>query len=450
MPVYRPTKPRSSRSTESKKRYAFVGCGDRIGNFIYPLFERFSRNADAVALIDPSRVRMKAWNAMIENARPDTIVIASTDATHHEYIIKALDAGCDVVTEKPMTIDGAKCRQVFAAVSRNQANGKVSVTFNYSWSHGHTQVKELLRSGAIGRVLSVSLEYLLDTAHGADYFRRWHSDMAESGGLLVHKSTHHFDLVNWWLDAIPEEVYAHGDLVFYGKENAVKRGQAPLTRYERYTGEDAAANDPYALDLEHGVKRDQNGSETLKRLYLDAEAETGYLRDRNVFREGIDIYDTMSVLVRYRDGRTLTYSLDAFSAREGMRVSFNGERGRLEYHEFGVSHLMAGEIEQADRETGTDVSENQILVFPHFKAPYEVPFAKVREGHGGADTKLRTAIYRPPKEADPLDRNAGHEQGAASILVGICANRSIAEKRPVKIDEELDLRPEATRLSELL
>lgn len=455
---------------KERTRYAFVGCGDRIGNFIHPLFERFGDEAVGVAFVDTSNVRMNAWNEMIgerysaaplpcfspdgwecmlEQCQPDTIVVASTDATHHEYIIKALDAGCEVVTEKPMTTDAGKCAAIFEAVERNQAHDKVRVTFNYRWSNGHTQVKELLESGAIGNVLSVNLEYLLDTAHGADYFRRWHSNMAESGGLLVHKSTHHFDLVNWWLDAIPQQVFAHGSLSFYGKENAIRRGEEALTRYDRYTGTPEAATDPYALDLINGVKRDQNGSETLKRLYLDAEGETGYLRDRNVFRDGIDIYDTMSALVRYRDGRVLTYSLNAHSAREGMRVSFNGDKGRLEYHEFGVSHLMVGEIEQADSETGTDITENKVVVFPHFKAPYQVPFAQVKTGHGGADPKLREAIFNPKMEPDPLGRDAGFEQGAASILIGIAANQSIASNRPIQIDDLIPLNAQATQLSEL-
>ena len=52
------------------------------------------------------------------------------------------------------------------------------------------------------------------------------------------------------------------------------------------------------------------------------EAVTGYLRDQNVFRDGIDIPDQMSLNVRYRTGEVLTYSLVCFSPREGMRVTF--------------------------------------------------------------------------------------------------------------------------------
>ena len=65
---------------------------------------------------------------------------------------------------------------------------------------------------------------MLDTSHGADYFRRWHREKDKSGGLLVHKSTHHFDLVNWWLASSPKTVFAMGGLRFYGRENAEGRG----------------------------------------------------------------------------------------------------------------------------------------------------------------------------------------------------------------------------------
>ena len=66
--------------------------------------------------------------------------------------------------------------------------------------------------GVIGEINSVHFEWLLNTRHGADYFRRRHRDKRNSGGLLVHKSTHHFDLVNFWLGTTPKTVFAMGGL----------------------------------------------------------------------------------------------------------------------------------------------------------------------------------------------------------------------------------------------
>ena len=143
---------------------------------------------------------------MIRETRPDYVIVTTVDATHDDYIVRALDLGCDVITEKPMTTTADKTQRILDAVKRSGRH--VRVTFNYRYAPPRTQVKDLLMRGEIGDVLSVDFTWLLNTVHGADYFRRWHSNKARSGGLMIHKATHHFDLVNWWLGAQPERVHA--------------------------------------------------------------------------------------------------------------------------------------------------------------------------------------------------------------------------------------------------
>ena len=445
----------------TKKRYAAVGTGGRISMFIDPLVREHSEHGELVALCDASRVRAtyhqqrmmsdygyhevpiyraEDFALMVQETKPDVVIVCTMDATHHEYIIAAMELGCDVVTEKPMTTDEAKCRAIFEAVQRTGRN--VRVAFNYRWTPGTTKVREMIAQGVIGNIQAVNLEYQLNTHHGADYFRRWHADKCCSGGLLVHKSTHHFDLVNWWIDAIPEEVFAWGGLKFYGKQNALARGDDALTRHERYTGV-STDDDPFAFPIDEGI---------LKDLYLDAEAETGYIRDRNVFREGINIEDTMAVLVKYRTGVLLNYSLVAFSPLEGFRVTFSGDKGRMEYTEMHNSHIITGQsdTELAEEQAQGDGHRMQLWVYPHFKAGYEVPIESAEGGHGGGDPMLQTQIFdaNPPKET--LGRNAGHEQGAASILIGISANHSMATGKPVCLNDLCEVRPGAKKLSELI
>ncbi|MES2957044.1 MAG: Gfo/Idh/MocA family oxidoreductase [Pseudomonadota bacterium] len=449
-------------TTQRKKRHAFVGTGGRAFSFVEPLVTTYGRTNELVALCDLSSVRMAYYNQrlarlghaavpaytaerfeeLLRAERPDEVFVCTQDSAHHDYIVRALRAGCDVITEKPMTTDAAKCRAVLDAVA---ASGKrLRVAFNYRWAPFRSKVKELILAGTIGRVRSVNLEYLLDTHHGADYFRRWHAQIENSGSLLVHKATHHFDLVNWWLDAIPQQVFGYGDRVFYGRDNAVARGDEQLTRYPRYTGEPLAVGDPFRLDLSE--------SESFRELYLKAETETGYLRDRNVFRDGIDIPDQMSLNVRYRTGELLTYSLVCFSPREGMRVTFNGDRGRIEYHEFIGTHMnravAPGEWQVEDR-PGAEAEGEWIRVFPHFAGSSLVPMPEIRAAHGGADEILNAHFYGPPQPPDALGRTAGHEQGAASIAVGIAGMDSIRSNRPVDIADIVTLNPQARRLSEL-
>jgi predicted dehydrogenase len=390
---------------------------------------------DAVPLFQAAE-----FDRMIRETRPDVVIVCTPDATHDQFIVRALELGCDVITEKPMTTDETKCAAIFKAIEKSGGR-KVRVAFNYRWGSGASRVFEVLRSNVIGKVINVHFEYMLNTFHGADYFRRWHSTKAMSGGLLVHKSTHHFDLVNWWIDAIPEEVFAYGRLAFYGYENAVTRGDSAFTPYPRYTGFDVR-HDPFALTLEQGE---------LKSIYHDAEKETGYLRDENVFRKGISIEDSMSVLVKYRTGATMTYTLSAFCPNEGYRVTFNGDRGRLEYEEQHEPHIITGQsdLELAAQQRAPQMSPPTLRVLPHFKTPYAIDIPLTEGAHGGGDPLLQAQMFGAQGLPDPLGRDAGHEQGAASILVGVAANHSIARGLPVRIDELFELAPQQSRLSSL-
>jgi predicted dehydrogenase len=441
----------------ASKRIVLVGAGMRARDFVASIALQHSASSRLVGICDTSPQRMAFLNTSLANdwqaervpvAAPDgferlikgqganTVLVATTDGVHHEYICRALRCGCDVITEKPMTIDAPRCRSILTEAAAGP--GKVQVAFNYRWQAHRTAVRDLIASGRIGAVKSVNLEYLLDTDHGADYFRRWHANREQSGGLLVHKSTHHFDLVNWWLDAIPSQVFAYGDLAFYGRDNALRRGDAPYTRYPRYTGAETNG-DPYRFSLRDGG--------LLEGLYYRAEADSGYLRDRNVFRDDIDIPDVMSVVARFRTGQQLTYSLVCFSPREGMRVTFNGDRGRIEYYEF-VRAPVRGRMEKTVA-AAEDPAEISIRVFPHFSEAYDFPVSVGTGGHLGADPLLMEQLFAESPPADEHGRVAGPEQGAASILVGIAANESILTGRPVNVLDLAPLRPEALKLSEL-
>ena len=276
-------------------------------------------------------------------------------------------------------------------------------------------------SGAIGDVFSVHFEWLLNTQHGADYFRRWHRDKRNSGGLLVHKSTHHFDLVNFWLNTQPESVYAQGGLRFYGKENAEQRGVTKF--YSRAHGQENAKDDPFALQMAE--------SESLKALYLDAEHEDGYFRDQSVFGDGINIEDTLGLVVRYRSKAILTYSLNAYLPWEGLNVVMNGSKGRIEMKIVEKSYVNAG----GEKAKEGAMESCELRVFPMFDAPYTVPVTFGEGGHGGGDKVMLEDLFGSNPPADPLKRAADHRAGAMSILTGIAGNRSLQTGLPVRIDE---------------
>jgi predicted dehydrogenase len=329
-----------------------------------------------------------------------------------------MELGCDVITEKPMTIDEHKCQAILDTIKETGRN--LRVTFNYRYAPHNTKLKELLMDKVIGDVYSVHFEWLLDTRHGADYFRRWHRDKRNSGGLLVHKATHHFDLVNFWLNSHPHTVFALGDLKFYGRANAEQRGVTEF--YTRAYGSEAAKDDPFALHMEE--------SPTLKSLYLDAEKEDGYVRDQSVFGDGISIEDTIALAVRYKSGAIMSYSLNAYLPWEGFRIAFNGSKGRIQALIVERSYVNAGAEASAEGTTKT----KKITVFPMWEQPYNVDIAEGVGGHGGGDGVMLDDIFGPPQE-DPFNRAASHTDGAMSILTGISANVSLRTGLPVTVKD---------------
>jgi len=435
-----------------KKRYALVGTGSRAGMFVDAIATTYSNVAELVAFCDLSRVRMDWYNAqlierglpplptylaaqfdqMIQETRPDVVIVATVDATHHLYIIRAMELGCDVITEKPMTTSVESLKAIYDAIERTGKH--MRVTFNYRYAPTYTRLRELILEGIVGRPLAVDFSWMLDTSHGADYFRRWHREKENSGGLLVHKATHHFDLVNWWIDSYPQDVFAMGNLLFYGRENAEARGEH--YPYERYTGVEAAKNDPFALSLDEMA--------VYKGLYLNAEAETGYLRDRNVFGEPITIEDTMNVTVRYRNGVLLSYCLIAYSPWEGLRVAITGTKGRVELEIVeNINHLQGDGAAKASKSAFKSAT---MRVHPMFGESREVSVPTGDGGHGGADPVMLADIFSSSPDSDPLHRAASHLDGAASILVGIASNLAMQSGQMIHIPDLFHL-PERAKVT---
>jgi predicted dehydrogenase len=432
----------------SKLKIGLVGTGVRgITFWGKRLLDTYPDILDFVGLCDSNSSRLAYgkkyigancpiftnFETMVKQTTPDLIIVTTKDSNHHEFIIKGLEMGCDVLTEKPMTTDEVKCQSIINA--EKKSDKKLIVGFNYRWSPYATKIKELLQNNAIGKLVSVDFNWYLNTYHGASYFRRWHGEMASSGSLWVHKATHHFDLLNWWINSEPNEVFAYGDLEYYGK-NGPQRG----------------AN-CRSCDFKDSCEFywDIHTDEFTKKLYVDHEHMDGYIRDNCLFRENIDIYDKMSAQVKYSDNTILNYSLTTYSPFEGWRVAFNGTKGRIEawqdipYHKTSTideAEKHAKEMEQSEKE---ETYVEPVIVHKLWQEHETVDVTMEKSGHGGGDKRLHDKIFVNPDTPDEFNRTAGLRDGAMSILIGIAAHKSIQEKKPISIANLTDLKPRKTR-----
>jgi predicted dehydrogenase len=406
----------------AKKRVALVGTGHRgSGTWGRDLVRDCGDLVELVGLCDTNSKRVQAakkiigvaaptftdLNAMLNQTKPQLLIVTTRDAVHHEQIVRGLEFGCEVLTEKPMTNTEEKCQKILDAEKRTK--GKLTVGFNYRYSPTARKMKELLMSGVIGPIASVDFHWYLDIRHGADYFRRWHALRQWSNTLYLHKSTHHFDMVNWFLDAEPVEVFAMADLKHYGRNGAF--------RGEKCRGCPAMAKCQYFWDI--------NKDARLKALYVDCESEDGYFRDGCVYRQNIDIFDTMTAQVRYTNGALMAYSVHTFMPIEGYHLAFNGSKGRLE-------------LRQYERQSWSMPQVDEIRLSRNFGASEIIPVPWGKGGHFGGDPALKDLLFHPEKP-DPYKQRAGSRAGAMSLLTGVAAVRSVERKQPVRIDSLVKL-----------
>jgi predicted dehydrogenase len=272
---------------------------------------------------------------------------------------------------------------------------------------------------------------VLDTAHGADYFRRWHRDKANSGGLLIHKASHHFDLINWMLADYPVAVYARGGVRFYGAENAAARGMPERPDRGTHDGQ----HSPWELDL--------RADAALKALYLDNESYDGYRRDQDVFGPGVTTEDNLAVIVDYGRGPTLSYSLNAHAPWEGYRIAVNGDQGRAELDVVERAAVLIdadGRVvvdPSAAPESSSRTGGQRLTLQRHWNGAQDVPIKEGEGGHGGGDALLLADVFRGPGD-DWLERPSSWVDGVRSIAVGMAGNESLRTGLPVTI-AELDL-----------
>lgn len=439
-------------SNGRKKRIALVGTGIRGVRFWgRDLAEQFGDSVEFVGLCDLNPGRLAFAKSYIGVDCPvftniddlldsvkaiDLVMVTTDDASHDEIIVKALERNISVVTEKPMTTDEFKCAAIQKAVENSK--GELIMAFNYRYGLMFTSMKEVLESKEIGDVISVDFNWYLNTYHGASYFRRWHGLREKGGTLLLHKSAHHFDLINWYLEADPIEVHAYGALEHYGKNNSFRGKNCRVCPHQK------------KCDYYWDISKD----ELATNLYVKNEHHDGYIRDNCLWREEIDIFDKMSVQIRYANNVIVNYSLTTYSPFEGFRLAFNGKHGRAETWE-GIPWLEQAAIDQAkvyEKEMGLtshstrEEGVQEINIANNFGGYRRIELPYVRRNHWGGDPLLNAHIFKGIPPEKNLGQQASFRDGAMAVLIGIAARKSIDEGRPVKIEELTKLKPQVRRM----
>ncbi len=408
-----------------KTKVALVGTGTRgIRTWGKYLLEGYGKWVDMVGLCDINYKRLKFakkyintnaktyvakdFDLMVKETKPDYVIVTTTDSFHVDYIIRAMELGVNVISEKPIATEKDQCQRILD--TENKTGKKVTIGFNFRFFNESMEIKKIIDSGILGNILSINFEEYLDRSHGASYYRRWHGKIKYSGSLLIHKASHHFDVVNWWLDSDPVDVQAMGKVAFYGHNHSF-RGRncrtCPFTDKCKYYW-------------------DMTKDDYLMNLYGKCEDVDGYYRDGCVWDNEIDSYDTSTVQVNYENGTLLTYTMNTNLPYEGQYISITGEKARLDVR---LLNRQPWEVE----------APIHIRITEDMKTTKEYNLHRDTGGHGGADGRVKDLIFKPGVK-DVLQGRAGSRAGVIASLMGVAARESIETGGRIKIKDMVDFK----------
>jgi len=216
----------SAPTMRRKIRYALVGTGmmgrEHIRNLAL-LRELGEVDAEVVAIVDPNeamrssalalarqlgndRVRAHPHHGALQVGDCDAIVLVSPNHTHRELLEALLPLGTAILAEKPLCTTLGDCETLLPLIERHGAPFWVAMEYRYM--PPTARFLERLRSGAVGQLRMLSIREhrypFLDKVDG------WNRFGATSGGTLIEKCCHHFDLMRLITGSEPVRVFASG------------------------------------------------------------------------------------------------------------------------------------------------------------------------------------------------------------------------------------------------
>lgn len=420
-------------SVQTKIKFGIVGTGNRGYTFAKHLtseggfygLPEFKDTLSLVAMCDQNKIRLESvanclnkniklftnYDLFLEESDCDTVIVTAPDFLHKEICVKALLSGKNILCDKPMALTVKECQEIIETTKKNKKQFRMG--FNMRYFPLNMKIKEFLSSGIIGNIISVQVNELMSAFHGADYFRRWHKDKKQSGGLLITKAVHIFDLMNWFIESNPEKIICFGSKDFF--KNKSNEQERCLT-----------CNQQKECMFYFDLKSVKDG--LYDKMFLQAEKEDGYFRDKCVFSKESNIEDNYTIMVTYKNNVKISYFLNFFCAAPSNNISghdrlmyfFIGDKGTLEVYHSEKNDGVVGIIEIREF-----LKEKKIL---------EVE--SIKSSHGGGDVLLLKSFLSPENQLGQLT-NGDLNAGLQSVLVGDGSNRSLAENRIVYAKEFL-------------
>ncbi|MFI4910149.1 MAG: Gfo/Idh/MocA family protein [Sedimentisphaeraceae bacterium JB056] len=414
-----------------KVKFAVIGAGSR-GLYSYsPYVAKYPEKSQIVAVaepkqfnreqmasqfsIEPSNV-FKDWKELLALPKlADAVIIAVQDELHKEVAIAAANKGYHIMLEKPMAVTAADCLEICDAVKKNDV--KLCVCHVLRYAPFFMKVKEVIDSGALGDVVSIQHTEGVGFWHQAHSYVRgnWRrEDM--SSFMLLAKSCHDMDVLNWWIGKKCKSVSSFGHLKHFKPENKPAKATDRCMTCPLADGECCYSAKTYYLDYFDKGNIDWPINVLISEFTREALVEalqTGPY-GRCVYCCDNDVVDNQVVIMDFEDGVTANFTMTAFTPG-GRQVKVMGTKGYLEG------------------------GENKLNVYDYNKKAWEsCDFASeagnVSDGHGGGDFGIMESFVDALLNENDGGIRTGAEETLVSHLMTFAAEKARIDNKVVELD----------------
>lgn len=329
------------------------------------------------------------YNELLQRKDIDGIIITSPDYVHEEQAIATLEAGKHLFLDKPLaiTLDGAK--RVIEAKHRSERI--LIVGFVLRYDKLYMKMKELINSGIIGEVKTGWVLHSVGSSSDW-FFHDWHGKMENTGGLLLQKGCHDFDIINWVVKSNAKKIVATGSKDFFiGEKHNTLICQECI---EKNTCSEAI------IDKEINLEQIDSGK--LDVFY-------NQWRNQCSFREEIDVLDNHQVVIEYENGVIVSYMENHYTPDDNREYIFIGTKGKLKLDD------AAGKITVQLRTNSSDRKEEIV---------YDNSF--LGQWHGDGNKYILEDFVQAMKSGKQpaADTNVGY----AALEIALTAHASIRDK----------------------
>ncbi len=276
-----------------KLNFGIIGAGTRAHSLVRTAMK--DKRIDLVALCDIHPAALDEYNRMCKNSlgheakcftdfnefleypELDAVIIATPDYLHHNMAVETLKANKHLFLEKPVGINFEQMMDIVTHAKKSQKILEIGYVLRYA--PFYVEMKRLIDSGEIGRPMFVQA---LEEYYGAYHFNRgWWRKKANTGGIMVQKICHDFDLF-YWMFGVPERIVAFDGI------NEFKPGNWPSDA--KYCSE-CKNHCPYFVTKQSRTRSDEC-----------------------VYNSDHDVADNAQALIQFKNGVNLSMGMNFFNS----------------------------------------------------------------------------------------------------------------------------------------